>query len=156
MRIDGVACLAASATGHPCLLHPAGLELLQGNVDSPRGDTMFGSLVVCLPQPHTGGALIVRHDNDEHRFNWGAESEDKTQWGAFYCNCEREIIPVETGHRITMTYNLFAVKSSSSDSGPCLSGFASKAAVLFAKSIDSLRNALASKDFMPKGGKFVA
>jgi hypothetical protein len=41
-------------------------NLLQGsNVitqDTPRSDDQFGSLVVCLPVPHTGGDLLIRHN----------------------------------------------------------------------------------------------
>lgn len=36
---------------------PAGK--LKPHVDTPRSNTQFGSLVVCLPCQHTGGALLV-------------------------------------------------------------------------------------------------
>lgn len=77
-----------------------------------------------------GGELIVRHSNKEHVFDWSdrtlefadhshkkAKLNDnseaspgaaaKIQWAAFYSNCEHEVFEVRSGHRLTLTYNLF-------------------------------------------------
>ena len=35
------------------------------HVDTPRGEKMFGSLVVVFPTPHEGGALFLRHHGHE-------------------------------------------------------------------------------------------
>jgi hypothetical protein len=42
------------------------------HVDTPRSDTMFGSLVVVLPTKHEGGGLLMRH----HGREWIFDSSD--------------------------------------------------------------------------------
>jgi hypothetical protein len=47
------------------------------------------------------------------KFDWGSTSEQpELQWAAFYSDCEHEVFPVQSGHRITLTYNLYATFSS--------------------------------------------
>lgn len=69
--------------------------------------SQFGSLVVCLPFKHEGGQLAVRHGGNEVVYDWAAGAEPKIQWAAFYSDCEHEVMQVTSGHRITLTYNLF-------------------------------------------------
>ncbi|KAJ3051324.1 hypothetical protein HK097_007682 [Rhizophlyctis rosea] len=77
------------------------------HVDTPRSKLMFGSLVVCLPSPFTGGELVVRGSNrDEVVLDWAPKANEKIQCVAFYSDCEHEIRPITSGHRITLTYNL--------------------------------------------------
>src|SRR5258708_12244162 len=38
------------------------------HVDTPRGEKMFGSLVVVFPTPHEGGTLFIRHRGQEWTF----------------------------------------------------------------------------------------
>jgi hypothetical protein len=99
---------------------------------------MFGSLVICLPTEFTGGQLIIRSPNlsTSVTHDWGSTSSDRLgataassssssnyqlAWAAMYSDCEHEIKPVTTGHRVTLTYNLFtpaaSSRSSSQDSG---------------------------------------
>ena len=75
------------------------------HVDTPRSVDMFGSLVVCLPSKFTGGALVTRHQGRQVTFDWS--SSTATQWAAFYSDVEHEVLPVTSGHRITLTYNLY-------------------------------------------------
>jgi hypothetical protein len=82
------------------------------HVDTPRSDKMFGSLVIVLPSPHEGGALLLRHRNQEWTFDSGealAAAEDQPSIGyvAFFSDIEHEVTPVTSGHRITLTYNLY-------------------------------------------------
>jgi hypothetical protein len=72
---------------------------------------MIGSLVVCLPNPHEGGALAIRHQEQEQVFDFS--KSDQVQWVAFFADCEHEIFTVTKGNRVVMTYNLF--KSGDSD-----------------------------------------
>ncbi|KAL6059552.1 Fe2OG dioxygenase domain-containing protein [Balamuthia mandrillaris] len=96
----------------------------KAHVDTPRGDGMFGSLVVCLPTSFKGGQLLVRHSGRQVVFPLGGEDEGgdtngreeegggqlrcEVKWAAFYSDCEHEILPVTEGHRITLTYNLYS------------------------------------------------
>jgi hypothetical protein len=55
-----------------------------------------------------GGQLRVAHKGkervylDEQWFNLGT-----IRWVAFYSDCEHEVLPVTTGHRVTLTYQLY-------------------------------------------------
>ncbi|AEO61173.1 hypothetical protein MYCTH_2311077 [Thermothelomyces thermophilus ATCC 42464] len=84
------------------------------HVDTPRSPAQFGSLVVCLPVEHRGGALEVRHKGKTVTFDWSnSEGDDKGPsigWAAFYSDCEHEVLEVTHGHRLTLTYNLFCVR----------------------------------------------
>ncbi|CAI6092753.1 unnamed protein product [Clonostachys chloroleuca] len=85
----------------------------RSHVDTPRSRSQFGSLVVCLPVKHEGGALEVRHNDEVMTFDWASTSEQpELQWAAFYSDCEHEVFPVQSGHRITLTYNLYATFNS--------------------------------------------
>ena len=62
---------------------------------------------MCLPYRHEGGQLRVAHGGQETIYDWG--NQDNTiQWAAFYSDCEHEVYEVTAGHRITLTYNLYA------------------------------------------------
>ena len=72
---------------------------------------MFGSLVIVFPTPHEGGALLLRHRGQEWAFDSGQElaAKDKPSIGyvAFFSDVEHEVAPVISGHRVTLTYNLY-------------------------------------------------
>ena len=78
----------------------------KAHVDTPRSPEMFGSLVVSLPSQFTGGALVTRHQRHTITFDWSS-SPTTTQWAAFYSDVEHEVLPVTSGHRFTLTYNLY-------------------------------------------------
>ena len=64
-------------------------------------------MVICLPCPHEGGQLRIAHQGQETIFDWSQEEADKIQWAAFYSDCEHEVLEVKSGHRITLSYNLY-------------------------------------------------
>jgi hypothetical protein len=67
----------------------------------------FASLVVCLPSAHEGSALVLRHNARSITFDWSGPAAKELQWVAFYSDCEHEVMPLVSGHRITLTYNLY-------------------------------------------------
>ncbi|XP_055332138.1 uncharacterized protein LOC129584061 [Paramacrobiotus metropolitanus] len=79
--------------------------------DTPRSGKMFGSLVIVFPVAHTGGELILRHDGKEWAFDAGKElaatARPSVGYVAFYSDVEHEVAPVQSGHRVTLTYNLY-------------------------------------------------
>ena len=77
----------------------------KSHVDTPRSDTMFGSLVVCLPSHFKGGELVTQHQGRQVTFDWS--TAPATYWAAFFSNVEHEILPVTSGYRFTLTYNLY-------------------------------------------------
>ncbi|KAF7331092.1 hypothetical protein MVEN_02449500 [Mycena venus] len=44
-------------------------SFFKAHKDTPRGENMFGSLVIVFPSTHVGGALLLRHDGKEEEFN---------------------------------------------------------------------------------------
>jgi 2-oxoglutarate-Fe(II)-dependent oxygenase superfamily protein len=75
--------------------------------DSEKMPGMFGTLVVCLPSRHAGGMLILQHDGQTKKIDFGGkDSEFQTRYVAFYADCQHEIAPVTSGHRICLVYNL--------------------------------------------------
>ncbi|XP_033647804.1 uncharacterized protein LOC117307226 [Asterias rubens] len=79
------------------------------HVDTPvDAALMIGTVVVCLPSKHTGGVLKVQHKGIKEEFKFAHLSGDaeKIQWAAFYSDCTHEILPVEDGHRVTITFNI--------------------------------------------------
>ncbi|KAL8655977.1 MAG: hypothetical protein Q9226_002839 [Calogaya cf. arnoldii] len=77
------------------------------HVDTPRGLRQFGSLVVCLPCAHEGGTLRVKHYDQTLDFNWASPSPKTIEWAAFYGDCEHEVLEVTSGHRVTLSFNLY-------------------------------------------------
>ena len=77
----------------------------KSHVDTPRSEDMFGSLVVCLPSYFKGGELLTRHQGRQVTFDWSAAPA--TYWAAFYSDVEHEVLPVTSGYRFTLTYNLY-------------------------------------------------
>ncbi|KAG9571687.1 hypothetical protein KCU97_g15840, partial [Aureobasidium melanogenum] len=88
----------------------------KAHVDTPRSETQVGSLVVCLPSEFEGGILSVSHQANTIRFDWSASSSTSQtpsiQWVALYSDCSHEVQEVTAGHRITLTYNLYASRGS--------------------------------------------
>ena len=90
---------------HDLLVYEAG-GFFAPHKDSEKAPGMFGTLVVTLPSTHSGGALEVRHDGETVRFASGEGTLTEAGWCAFYADCEHEILRVESGYRVALTYNL--------------------------------------------------
>ena len=67
------------------------------HVDTPRSSAHFGSLVVCLPCPHEGEILIIRHNDRIVNHDWSRA--EGVSWAAFYGDCEHEVLQVTQGFR---------------------------------------------------------
>ncbi|KAF2014657.1 hypothetical protein BU24DRAFT_349125 [Aaosphaeria arxii CBS 175.79] len=126
----------------------------KAHVDTPRSEQQFGSLVVSLPCRHEGGQLAVRHAGHSTTFDWGNASQQNDeaciQWAAFYSDCEHEVLEVTSGHRITLTYNLYYApgRGDLADNSPAMDV---KSLPLYAKVDEALKD----PSFMTKGGGLV-
>jgi hypothetical protein len=74
--------------------------------DSEKAPGMFGTLLVQLPSEHSGGELRIRHGSRESRIDLSATDYSELGFAAFYADCEHEVRPVESGHRICLVFNL--------------------------------------------------
>ncbi|TVY39200.1 hypothetical protein LSUB1_G003079 [Lachnellula subtilissima] len=132
-------------------VYSAPSDKFKPHVDTPRGFTQFGSLVVSLPNPHGGGILRVAHKGVERFFDLGS-NDSKTSstihWAAFYSDCEHEVLPVTSGHRITLTYQLYVSEHLGGVVNPTFPTADPKLYPLY----QSLKEMLESPAFMKKGG----
>ena len=68
---------------------------------------------MCLPTHFTGGTLVTHRGGQKLEFDWSSTPEGPLSeicWAAFFCDVEHEILPVTSGYRLTLTYNLYACK----------------------------------------------
>ena len=72
---------------------------------------MFGSLVVFYPTSYQGGALVFRHDDKEYSFDASAAMTENdgpcVASATFFSDLDHEVAVVNSGYRLTITYNLF-------------------------------------------------
>lgn len=74
--------------------------------DSERAKDMIGTLVVELPSPHTGGAVIVQHRDQKQVFHGAARGPTDLSLLAFYADTRHEVEPIQSGYRVALTYRL--------------------------------------------------
>jgi hypothetical protein len=91
-----------------------------------------------------GGALVVKHNAREVKYDWHKDSGEAVQWAAFYGDCLHEVLPVNKGYRVTITYNLYFNDSISRRTNI-------KQSCSSLPLYDVLSKALKSKEFMPDG-----
>jgi hypothetical protein len=76
---------------------------------------MFGSLVVVLPTAHEGGQLVLRHSEKEWTIDFteafATATEPSVCFVALFSDVEHEVLPVTSGYRVTLTYNLYRKQS---------------------------------------------
>lgn len=85
--------------------------------DTPRGDDMLGTLVVCLPSRFSQGQLVASHQGAREVFDWGSEIDrdpapDRVRWGAFFGDVDHSIERMWGGSRVTVSYILRRGKGS--------------------------------------------
>ncbi|KAI2617786.1 hypothetical protein GGR54DRAFT_196978 [Hypoxylon sp. NC1633] len=120
------------------------------DVDTTQSENQFGSLVVCLPVAHEGGRLEVRHKGETTAFDWSKpdKSQSTIQGAAFYSDCEHEGFEVRSGHRITLTYNLYAMRGNGQLTGHYPKALHMAQLPLYQR----LQDMMSNKAFMPEGG----
>lgn len=64
---------------------------------------MFGTLVICLPSPHEGGDVVVKHSGQAKTFSTSLVQPSVLCW---YSDVHHEVLPVTSGYRCVLTYNL--------------------------------------------------
>ncbi|KAJ7654028.1 hypothetical protein DFH06DRAFT_1093051 [Mycena polygramma] len=126
-------------------------SFFKAHKDTPRGETMIGSLVLIFPTEHTGGALTLEHGGVTWTFDSAAElsaagSVPGVAYVAFYSDVTHAVEPVHTGHRVTLTYNLFVVDRSAGSTASRVIPGSERAFE------NALRQLLADPSFLSSGG----
>ncbi|KAL1718670.1 hypothetical protein EV715DRAFT_291062 [Schizophyllum commune] len=81
--------------------------------DTPRGPSSYGTLIVVFPAPHTGGALIFsdpKHGEcivDAAAHILPTNGAPNLVCVAFYGDVTHEVRKVTSGHRVTLTWNIY-------------------------------------------------
>ncbi|MGW0194269.1 2OG-Fe(II) oxygenase [Nonomuraea sp. NPDC003201] len=84
---------------HSMLLYETG-QFFVAHQDSEKDDAMVATLVVTLPSAHTGGELVIEHLGQATKYRG---SKAAVSLVAFYAYCGRQVLPVKTGNRVTLT-----------------------------------------------------
>ncbi|GAA0971795.1 hypothetical protein GCM10009555_023620 [Acrocarpospora macrocephala] len=103
---------------HSMLVYETG-QFFVTHQDSEKDDSMVGTLVVTLPSAHTGGELLIEHRGQTAEYRG---SKVAVSLVAFYADCRHQVLPVKTGNRITLTYNLLLTGDSSASAEDTLAG----------------------------------
>ena len=74
--------------------------------DTEKAPGMFATLVLVLPCDYSGGELLIRHKGREVRLDLHPADPAEAAFAAFYADCRHEVLPVTSGHRLTLIYNL--------------------------------------------------
>ena len=122
-------------------------DFFRPHIDTPHGTSMIGSLIVCLPCPHQGGALVVTHAGSSVSYDWESSLQSQPEaihWAFLYSDVQHEVQPVTAGHRLTLTYHIFAQQAKQLPK-PSLD----LAAMPLGQ---ALQKAITSPDFMSEGG----
>jgi hypothetical protein len=90
----------------------------------------------------------VRHGGREVTFDWASNSASTVQWGAFFSDCEHEVLEVTGGHRLTLAYNLYWTTFEPTSMADGLSILEPESLRFFG----AIRKLLQCPDFLP-GGK---
>lgn len=77
---------------------------------------MCGSLVIVFPTAHQGGELVLRHESKAYTFDSSKllshpDMSSSVAFVAFFSDIDHEVLPVTSGHRVTITYNLYFAES---------------------------------------------
>ncbi|PBK87690.1 hypothetical protein ARMGADRAFT_971717 [Armillaria gallica] len=131
-------------------------DFFKAHTDTPRAENMMGSLVVVFPTVHEGGSLLLRQDGQEWTFDAEKMLADSTpevpaiSYVVFYSDVEHEVLPVISGVRVTLTYNLYL--EDKEPSVPAVIAKTSSNRIPTDMLKTALQNLLKDETFLPKGG----
>ncbi|KAH9909353.1 hypothetical protein F4778DRAFT_776504 [Xylariomycetidae sp. FL2044] len=90
------------------LLHEEG-AMFKAHTETEESPGMFGTLVIALPSFHKGGDVIVKHHGRTKKLRTSGRSRAGwLSWLYWYSDVSHEALPVQSGYRWVLTYNLIA------------------------------------------------
>jgi predicted 2-oxoglutarate/Fe(II)-dependent dioxygenase YbiX len=96
---------AIEAQLYKLLIYDAG-SFFVPHRDTEKAPGMFATLVVVLPGDYSGGELVIRHRGEEVRVDLHRDEPSEAAFAAFYADCLHEVLPIASGHRLALIYNL--------------------------------------------------
>ncbi|KAH6915406.1 hypothetical protein BKA70DRAFT_1181228 [Coprinopsis sp. MPI-PUGE-AT-0042] len=89
-------------------------SFFKSHVDTPRNKNMIATLVIVLPTEHKGGDLLLMNKHwtfdSANMVSKDATKDPRLAFVSFYSDIDHEVTPVESGYRVTVTYNLYCSK----------------------------------------------
>jgi predicted 2-oxoglutarate/Fe(II)-dependent dioxygenase YbiX len=98
--------------------------------DTEKAPGMFATLVLVLPSTSAGGELVLRHKGREARLDLRCEEPSEVAFAAFYADCVHEVLPVTSGCRLVLVYNLVRRGQGQSPQPPSYLGEEARVATL--------------------------
>ncbi|KAF7560174.1 hypothetical protein G7046_g3978 [Stylonectria norvegica] len=77
--------------------------MFKAHTDTEKIPGMFGTLIVCLPSAHQGGEVSLKHCGEKKLFKTSSAAQSYACW---YSDVSHEVLPVTSGYRWVLTYNL--------------------------------------------------
>jgi predicted 2-oxoglutarate/Fe(II)-dependent dioxygenase YbiX len=74
--------------------------------DTEKSDGMFATLIIGLPSVYTGGELRIEHAGQSVLLDFQNSDASELFYAAFYADCVHEVLPVSSGCRLVLVYNL--------------------------------------------------
>lgn len=96
---------ALELRAHKLLVYGPG-QFFKPHQDTEKHSGMVGTLVLVWPSAHIGGALRVHHGGQQELFASQHLRAQALRWCAFYADCRHEVLPVEEGWRVVLTFDL--------------------------------------------------
>jgi hypothetical protein len=82
-------------------------QFFKPHQDTARRPEMLGTLVLIWPSAHLGGELRIQHQKSTDRFRSQQLGQDREiRWCAFYADCRHEVLPVEEGQRLALSFEV--------------------------------------------------
>lgn len=89
--------------------------LFKPHKDTPKAEDHIGTLLIGLPFAFTGGELLLKHGTGATTIDWSnahlsafKESKLVLPWAFFYSDVEHEILPVKSGNRVTLSFDVYS------------------------------------------------
>lgn len=101
---------------HSMLIYGKG-QFFAAHQDSEKHDDMVATLVMSLPSTHSGGELVIDDGGVQKQYSG---SRQDLELVAFYADRRHEVLPVRSGHRTTLTFNLLVDRAADQVSVPQL------------------------------------
>lgn len=82
---------------------PKTVQRTDSTHSTEKAPGMFATLVIGLPSPHEGGDVVVKHQGDKMTLETLKHGFSYLSW---YSDVVHEVLPVRSGYRWVLTYNL--------------------------------------------------
>ena len=111
----GLAALELRA--HKLLAYGPG-QFFKLHQDTEKHPGMVGTLTLVWPSAHIGGGLQLSHGDAQAQFASQHLQAPQLRWCAFYADCRHEVLPVEEGWRVVLTFDLLVPQQASAAQEP--------------------------------------